>query len=171
MNSNSSTANTTHNTNIPIIPNKLSFIACIPYINIKCFQNIINFLLKIDTEIIIEVTKTGMWLRSLNDAKSAFVCIELNPNEFFSVFDVSVESNSNTTNNTNNSNCNNNSNNIDNNSDSDNYSDNDNNTNQNPHKRRKENNDTSDSATNVMYSCKIYGKVCICVYYVYMYIG
>lgn len=120
----------------------LLFNITIPHINIKCFQHIINFLLKVDSEIILEVTSTGMWLRSLNDAKSAFVCVELNPNAFFSQFDVKVESNSD-------SNGNKKASGTSDNEDSNLNSDN----NAHPNKRRKENKE------NVLYTCKIYGKV------------
>jgi hypothetical protein len=74
----------------------VGFSACVPRVNIKAFTNIFNFLLKVDAELIIEASSTGMWLRALTDAKSAFVVVELDVNEFFSSYSVSKESDSST---------------------------------------------------------------------------
>ena len=51
--------------------------------NIKHFNNVVSFLLKVDNELIIELSGNGMTLRVLNDAKSAFVVVELGKTEFF----------------------------------------------------------------------------------------
>ena len=67
----------------------VDFTACIQRQNLKSFSNILHFLLKVDAELIIEASPTGMWLRALNDAKSAFVVVELCVQEFFSSFRVS----------------------------------------------------------------------------------
>jgi len=66
----------------------IDFSAIIPRVNIKAFTNIFHFLLKIDCELIIEASSKGMWLRALNDAKSAFVVVELDINDFFSHYSV-----------------------------------------------------------------------------------
>lgn len=71
----------------------INFSASIPRVNIKAFTNIFNFLLKVDAEVIIEASAQGMWLRALNDAKSAFVVVELDVGEFFSSYSVTTDIN------------------------------------------------------------------------------
>ena len=62
------------------------FEAAISASNIKHFNNVINFLLKIDNELIIELSNRGMTFRVLNDAKSAFVVVDLSIGNFFDNF-------------------------------------------------------------------------------------
>ncbi len=68
----------------------ISFTACIPNANLKQFLFIIQFLLKVDGELIVEIIQENnpedgvMILRALNDAKSAFALVEIKSFPFFS---------------------------------------------------------------------------------------
>lgn len=71
-------------------PQCVTFTAIIPAVNFKCFSSIVHMLLRVDAELVVEVSPRGMWLRALNDAKSAFAVVALDAHKFFSTFDVEV---------------------------------------------------------------------------------